>query len=215
MNIVRELARLYPEARCSLDFANPVQLVVATILSAQCTDARVNKVTPALFARFPDAPAFATADQAEVERLIQTTGFFRNKAKNIVRCCRQLVEHHDGEVPHTLDELVLLPGIGRKTANVVLGHAFAGDGIPVDTHVTRISHRLGLTTHTNPVKIERDLNAVIPKKEWSLFGLRLIYHGRKVCRARKPRCEECRLAKWCPKVGVGREAGEDGAREQG
>jgi endonuclease-3 len=206
--IVRELALRYPEARCSLDFASPVQLVVATILSAQCTDARVNKVTPALFARFPDAEAFATADRAELERLIQTTGFFRNKAKNIIRCCQQIVEHHGGEVPRTLDELVALAGIGRKTANVVLGHAFGGAGIPVDTHVARISRRLGLTTRTNPVHIERDLNALIAKKDWSLFGLRLIYHGRQVCRARKPNCDECSLARLCPKVGVGK-AGDE------
>jgi endonuclease-3 len=201
--IVRELAREYPEARCSLDFDSPVQLLVATILSAQCTDARVNKVTPALFARFPDAHAFAAADPAELEALIRTTGYFRNKAKNIIRCCEQLVEHHGGEVPRSLEELVQLAGIGRKTANVVLGHAFGQAGIPVDTHVSRLARRLGLTTRTNPVHIERDLNAVIPRKEWSLFGLRLIYHGRRICRARKPRCEECRLAGLCPKVGVG------------
>jgi endonuclease-3 len=201
--IVRELARLYPEARCSLDFASPVQLLVATILSAQCTDTRVNKVTPALFDRFPDARAFAAAEQAELEDLIRTTGYFRNKAKNIIQCCRQIVEHHGGEVPRSLDALVALAGIGRKTANVVLGHAYGLAGIPVDTHVGRLAHRLGLTTHTNPVKIERDLNALIPKKDWSLFGLRLIYHGRKVCLARKPRCEKCSLAGMCPKVGVG------------
>ncbi len=201
---VRELARLYPEARCSLDFASPVQLLVATILSAQCTDTRVNKVTPALFARFADAHAFAAAEQGELEDLIRTTGYFRNKAKNIIRCCRQIVEHHAGEVPRSLDALVALAGIGRKTANVVLGHAFGLAGIPVDTHVGRLTRRLGLTTHTNPVKIERDLNALIPKKDWSLFGLRLIYHGRKVCLARKPRCEKCSLAGMCPKVGVGK-----------
>jgi endonuclease-3 len=204
--IVRDLARLYPEARCSLDFDTPVQLLIATILSAQCTDARVNKVTPALFARFPDAHAFAAADQADVEELIRTTGYFRNKAKNIIRCCGQIVEHHGGEVPRSLDALVALAGIGRKTANVVLGHAFGLAGIPVDTHVGRISRRLGLTTHSNPVKIERDLNALIPKKDWSLFGLRLIYHGRKVCLARKPRCEGCSLAGMCLKVGVAKGA---------
>jgi endonuclease-3 len=200
--IVRELARLYPEARCSLDFASPVQLLVATILSAQCTDTRVNKVTPALFARFPDARAFAAAEQAELEALIRTTGYFRNKAKHIIRCCGQLVEEHGGEVPRSLDALVALAGIGRKTANVVLGHAFGLAGIPVDTHVGRLARRLGLTTRSNPVQIERDLNALIPKKDWSLFGLRLIYHGRKVCQARKPRCEGCSLAGVCPKVGV-------------
>jgi endonuclease-3 len=207
--IVRELARAYPEARCSLDFDSPVQLLVATILSAQCTDARVNKVTPALFARFPDAHAVADAEPAELEALIRTTGYFRNKAKNIIRCCRQLVEDHDGEVPRTLEALVKLAGIGRKTANVVLGHAFGLAGIPVDTHVGRLARRLGLTTRANPVHVEHDLNVLIPKKDWSLFGLRLIYHGRRVCRARKPRCEECNLAGLCPKVGVGKA----GARE--
>jgi endonuclease-3 len=200
--IVRELARLYPEARCSLDFDSPVQLLVATILSAQCTDTRVNKVTPALFARFPDAHAFAVAEPIELEELIRTTGYFRNKAKNIIRCCQQIVEQHAGEVPRSLEELVLLAGIGRKTANVVLGHAFGLPGIPVDTHVARLSRRLGLTTRSNPVHIERDLDALIPKKDWSLFGLRLIYHGRKVCLARKPRCEKCSLAGSCLKVGV-------------
>ncbi len=211
--VVRELARLYPEARCSLDFDSPVQLLVATILSAQCTDARVNKVTPALFARFPDAHAFAAAEQGEVEDLIRTTGYFRNKAKNIIQCCRQIVEHHGGEVPRSLDALVALAGIGRKTANVVLGHAFGMAGIPVDTHVGRLARRLGLTTQANPEKIERDLNALIPKKEWSLFGLRLIYHGRKVCLARKPRCEKCSLAGMCPKVGVGKAT--EGAEQSG
>jgi endonuclease-3 len=212
--IVRELARLYPEASCSLDFASPVQLLVATILSAQCTDTRVNKVTPALFARFPDAHAFATADVAELEGYIASTGFFRNKAKNIIRCCQQLVEQHGGEVPRSLDALVELAGIGRKTANVVLGHAFGLAGIPVDTHVGRIARRLGLTTRGNPVQIERDLNAVVAKKDWSLFGLRLIYHGRRVCRSRRPRCEQCTLAKMCAKVGVGKQAKkEEGAGE--
>jgi endonuclease-3 len=210
--IVRELARLYPEARCSLDFDSPVQLLVATILSAQCTDTRVNKVTPALFGRFSDAAAFAGAEQAELEELIRTTGYFRNKAKNIIRCCVQIVEDHGGEVPRTLDALVALAGIGRKTANVVLGHAFGLAGIPVDTHVARLARRLGLTTRTNPVQIERDLNAIVPKKDWSLFGLRLIYHGRKVCRARKPQCEQCSLAGICPKVGVG-EARATGLRD--
>jgi endonuclease III len=200
--IVRELARLYPDARCSLDYSSPVQLLVATILSAQCTDARVNKVTPALFAHFSDARAFAAADQAVLESLIQTTGFFRNKAKSILRCCRQLVERHDGEVPRDFDELLELSGIGRKTANVILGHAFGGAGIPVDTHVGRLAQRMGLTDRSNPNHIERDLNALIPKKDWSLFGLRMIYHGRKVCRARKPLCDQCSLAKLCPKIGV-------------
>jgi endonuclease III len=200
--VVAELSRRYADARCSLTFESPLQLLVATILSAQCTDACVNKVTPALFARFPDAHALAAADSQEVEQLIQKTGFFRNKTKNILRCCRQIVDLHGGETPRTLDELVVLAGVGRKTANVLLGNAFDTPGIAVDTHVARLSKRLGLTTSSNPVVIERELGALIPKKDWSLFGLRLIYHGRQVCRARRPLCEECSLAKLCPKVGV-------------
>jgi endonuclease-3 len=200
--IVRGLARLYPDARCSLDFASPLQLLVATILSAQCTDVRVNQVTPALFARFPDAFAFAAADQAELEALIQSTGFFRNKARNIVLCCRQLVEQHGGEVPRTMDELVALAGVGRKTANVVLGNAFGVPGIPVDTHVGRLSQRLGLTRATDPVRIEQDLAGLIPRREWTALGHRMIYHGRQVCHSRKPLCADCALAALCPKVGV-------------
>ncbi len=200
--IVRKLAQLYPEAPCALDYANPLQLLVATILSAQCTDERVNRVTPALFERYPDAAAFATAEPAELEKIIQSTGFFRNKAKNIIACCRQLVELHGGEVPQTMEELVPLPGVGRKTANVLLGNAFDVPGIPVDTHVGRLSHRMGLTEHADPVKIERDLMALLPRKEWTMFGHRMIYHGRQVCHARKPTCEECTLAKLCPRVGL-------------
>jgi endonuclease-3 len=202
--IVRALARLYPEARCSLDFDSPLQLLVATILSAQCTDTLVNKITPALFARFPDAFALAGANPAEVEVLVQKSGFFRNKTKNILRCCKQIVERHNGEVPRSIDELVLLAGVGRKTANVLLGNAYGIAGIAVDTHVARLAKRLGLTRSGNPVIIERHLNALVAKKDWSLFGLRLIYHGRRVCRARRPRCEGCGLAKLCPKVGVGK-----------
>jgi endonuclease-3 len=201
--IGRRLARLYPDARCSLDYATPVQLLVATILSAQCTDERVNKVTPALFARYPDAHAFAAADRKELEKLIKSTGFFRNKARNIILCCRELVERFGGAVPAALDDLVPLTGVGRKTANVVLGHAFGVPGIAVDTHVGRLSQRLGLSGRTDPVKIERDLMGVVPKKDWSLFGLRLIYHGRRVCHARKPLCAECGLAPLCPRLGVG------------
>ncbi len=200
--IVRRLAEVYPEAPCALVFADPLQLLVATILSAQCTDARVNRVTPALFARYPNAAAFADADRAELERLIQSTGFFRNKARNIQLCCRRIVEHHYGQVPSTMEELTPLPGVGRKTANVVLGNAFAVPGIPVDTHVGRLSRRMGLTVHADPVKIERDLMALIPRQEWTMFGHRMIHHGRKVCHARTPRCEECDLAKLCPRCGV-------------
>jgi endonuclease III len=200
--IVRRLARAYPDAHCALVFRNPLELLVATILSAQCTDSRINRLTPALFARYPDAAAFANADRKELERLIKPTGFFRNKARNILLCCKQLVERHGGQVPATMKELVQLTGIGRKTANVILGNAFATPGIPVDTHVGRLSRRLGLTSHTNPVKVERDLMALVPKKHWSLFAHRMIFHGRQVCRARKPRCEACPLAGLCPRDGV-------------
>jgi endonuclease-3 len=200
--ILKDLAKLYPDAHCALDFGNPLQLLIATILSAQCTDVRVNMVTPALFARYPDAAAFAEADLAELERMIQSTGFFRNKAKSIKACCRILVDQHDGQVPGTLEELVPLPGIGRKTANVVLGNAFGVPGITVDTHVGRLSRRMGFTTNEDAVKVESDLMELIPKKEWTMFSHRMIFHGRQVCTARKPDCEHCKLAKHCPKIGV-------------
>jgi endonuclease-3 len=200
--VLRELARLYPDVRCALDFADPLQLLVSTILSAQCTDARVNRVTPALFARYPDAAAFATAKPKELEALIRPTGFYRNKARNIIRCCREIVERHGGEVPGTMEDLASLPGVGRKTANVVLGNAFGVPGIPVDTHVGRLSRRLGLTTHADPVKVECDLMAVLPRKEWVVFAHRMMRHGRLVCRSRRPRCPECTLDRFCPRVGV-------------
>jgi endonuclease-3 len=200
--IVRLLTAAYPDAHCALRHEGPLQLLVATILSAQCTDARVNLVTPALFARYPDAAAFADAERRELEGLIRSTGFFRNKARNIIACCKQLVEKHGGEVPATMEELVPLPGIGRKTANVILGNAFGVAGIPVDTHVTRLSRRMGLTEEINPVKIERDLARLIPEKEWTMFGHRMIFHGRQVCHARKPKCDGCALAGFCPRVGV-------------
>ena len=200
--IVRALARLYPDAHCALNYENPLQLLVATILSAQCTDVRVNLVTPALFTRYPNAAAFAEADAAEMEDAIRTTGFFRNKARSIMMCCRSLVEHHGGEVPATMEELVPLAGVGRKTANVILGNAFGVPGITVDTHVGRLSRRLGLTQETDPEKVERDLMGVIARKEWTMFSHRLIYHGRQVCHARKPNCDGCKLTKLCPRVGV-------------
>ncbi len=200
--IVQELAQLYPEAHCALTFASPLQLLIATILSAQCTDKRVNLVTPALFARYPDAAAFAQADPAELQQLIRSTGFFRNKASNIIRCCQMIVTRFNGQVPGTMAELIQLPGVARKTANVVLGNAFQTPGIPVDTHVGRLSRRLGLTVQKNPVKVERDLNALIPEDEWSLFGHRMIFHGRQVCHARKPLCAECTLSPLCPRIGV-------------
>ncbi|MFQ3591870.1 MAG: endonuclease III [Gemmataceae bacterium] len=201
--IERELARLYPEARCSLDFQTPFQLLVATILSAQCTDARVNLVTPALFARFPDAASLADADQAEVEALIQSTGFYRNKAANLIRCAQQLRDEHGGQVPKRMASLVKLAGVGRKTANVIRGNGFGIPGLPVDTHVGRLSRRMGLTKQQDAEKIEADLTALIPRSKWTLFSLRMIYHGRAVCDAREPDCGQCPLReKWCPQIDV-------------
>lgn len=202
--VVAELARLYPDSRCSLHHANPLQLLIATILSAQCTDERVNQVTPALFKRYPTAEAFAQADQAELEKLIQSTGFYRNKAKSIVGCCQALVTKHGGQVPRTLAELVVLPGVGRKTANVVLGTAFGIPGMVVDTHVGRLSRRLGLARSDQPEKVEQELMTLVPPKEWVALGHRLIDHGRRVCQARKPRCDVCTLAAFCPRVGIDR-----------
>ena len=201
--VARRLAKGYPGAHCSLDFASPFQLLIATILSAQCTDKRVNATTGDLFGRWPTAAALAAASQVEVEAVIRSTGFFRAKAKNIRGCCEALMERHGGEVPRTLEELVRLPGVGRKTANVVLGSGFGvPSGVVVDTHVGRISRRLGLTRHADAVKAERDLIAAIPKSHWIAFSHRLIEHGRTVCTARRPRCENCPLADLCPCVGV-------------
>jgi endonuclease-3 len=201
--INRRLAKAYPDAHCALNFETPLQLLIATILSAQCTDVRVNLVTPALFARYPDVRAFAEADPRELEKMIQSTGFFRNKARSIQACCRALVEEHGGEVPGTMEELVALAGVGRKTANVLLGNAFGVPGITVDTHLGRLARRMGLTRHDDPEKVERDLMGLIPRKDWTMFSHRMIFHGRQVCHARKPMCEECPLADVCPKVGVG------------
>lgn len=201
--VAKLLAAEYPDAECALTFANPLQLLIATILSAQCTDVRVNMVTPALFKKYRTAAAFAAAPRAELEKAIQSTGFFRAKAKNIQECCRKLAEEYDGKVPQKLEQLVTLPGVGRKTANVVLGTAFGiASGVVVDTHVSRITHRLGLTKQTDAVKIERDLMAQLPPREWINFSHRLIHHGRRICIARKPRCEECVLNAICPKIGV-------------
>ena len=201
--VARRLARLYPRAHCSLDFGSPFELLVATILSAQCTDKRVNVVTGGLFSRWPTAAALAAAPQADLETVIRSTGFFRAKARSIRGCCQGLVERHSGEVPRSLDDLVRLPGVGRKTANVVLGSGFGqAAGVVVDTHVGRISRRLGLTRQTDPVRVERDLMAVLPRRHWIAFSHRLIEHGRTVCTARRPRCEVCPLADLCPRVGV-------------
>jgi endonuclease-3 len=200
--IDRRLARAYPDAHCALLHKNPLQLLIATILSAQCTDARVNLVTSALFQKYPDAEAFAEAEPRELERAVQSTGFFRGKAKNIRACCRLLVEEHGGEVQATMEGLVRLPGVGRKTANVILGNAFGVPGIPVDTHVGRLSRRMGLTKHSDPVKVEQDLMGLLPAREWTDFGHRMIFHGRQVCHARKPACDGCAVRDLCPQMGV-------------
>jgi endonuclease-3 len=200
--ILETLEALYPGARTALEFRDPLQLLVATILSAQCTDERVNMVTPALFARYPDAAALAAVPQAELEEMIRSTGFFRNKARAIRECCADIVAKHGGRVPRTLEELTALHGVGRKTANVVLGNAYGVPGIVVDTHVGRLTHRLGLTREKDPVKIEFALMPVVPRERWTLFSHWLILHGRQVCNARKPRCSACRLAPHCPRVGV-------------
>jgi endonuclease-3 len=201
-SIVRRLDRLYPDAHCALKHENALQLLIATILSAQCTDVRVNLVTPPLFARYPAARDFAQAQPRALEQAIQSTGFFRNKAKNIIGCCQAIVTQHQGEVPDTLEELVALPGVGRKTANVILGNAFDTPGIVVDTHVLRLSRRMGLTRHHDPVKIEQDLMQLVPRKSWTRFSHQMIFHGRQVCFARKPNCPGCALNVVCPRVGV-------------
>lgn len=201
--VARALARTYPDAECALKFRTPLELLIATILSAQCTDERVNLVTKQLFKKYRSAAAYARADLGELERDIQSTGFFRNKAKNIKACCARLAEEYGGQVPEDLDALVQLPGVGRKTANVVLGTAFGhASGVVVDTHVARVSQRLGLTTQKDPEKIERDLMEQLPRKEWVAFSHRMIHHGRRVCVARRPRCEQCSLARMCPRIGV-------------
>jgi endonuclease-3 len=201
--IVRRLRREYPDPKCALVHQTPFELLVATILSAQCTDERVNIVTEQLFAKYRTPAALAAVPRRQLEKLIQSTGFFRNKAKNIHDCCAALVEQHGGQVPADMEQLVRLPGVGRKTANVVLGTAFGiARGVVVDTHVTRLSQRLGLTEHEDAVKIECDLMAALPRKEWIDFSHRLIWHGRRVCKARRPLCEQCVLNEICPKIGV-------------
>ncbi|MBM3877563.1 MAG: endonuclease III [Verrucomicrobia bacterium] len=201
--LLAALKRAYPDAHCELDHRGAFHLLIATILSAQCTDKRVNRVTPALFARFPSAQDFATARLGEIEALIKSTGFFRNKARNIQSCSRQLVERHQGEVPRTMAELTALDGVGRKTANVVLGNAFGiNAGVVVDTHVARLSRRLGLTRRVTPEQIEQDLMKLIPRAQWALWSHWLIWHGRRRCAARKPDCAGCELARDCPRLGV-------------
>lgn len=199
LEILIRLKRLYPEAPCTLNYETPLQLLVATILSAQCTDERVNQVTPGLFARFPDAAAFARANVEDIETLIRSTGFYRNKAKNIQAACRMIMVEFGGEVPKRMEELLTLPGVARKTANVVLAHAYdIHQGVTVDTHVKRLSNRLGLTEHTDPIRIERDLMRLLPQPEWENWSIRLVYHGRAICKARKPECDNCVLADLCP-----------------
>jgi len=201
--INRELGQLYPGAHTELNFTNPLELSVATILSAQCTDKRVNEVTPAVFAKFRTAADYAAADRAELEEMIRPTGFFRNKTNTLIKLGQQLVERFDGEVPHTLDELVTLPGFGRKTANVVLGNAFGIPGITVDTHFGRLARRWRWTESTDPVKVEHEVGALFPKKDWTILSHRVIWHGRRVCHARKPACGACAIARLCPSYGEG------------
>jgi len=200
--ILDRLERLYPDAKCSLEYANPLQLLVATILSAQCTDARVNQVTPALFARYPTARDVAAADIRDLEEMIRSTGFYHNKARNLIGCAQALMERHGGQVPADLDSLVALPGIGRKTANVVLGNAFGIPGLVVDTHVTRLANLLCLTGQEDPNKIETDLMEVVPREKWTELAHLFIQHGREVCVARRPRCGDCVLRDLCPSSAV-------------
>lgn len=201
--IDRALAEVYPDAHCELDFTTPLELLVATILSAQSTDRRVNAVTPALFARYPDAAAYAAADRDELEALIRPTGFFRAKAGSLIGLGQALCERYDGEVPGRLRDLVTLPGVGRKTANVVLGNAFGVPGITVDTHLGRLARRFGWTLETDPEKVEAELMTLIPRRDWTMMSHRVIFHGRRCCHARKPACGACALARMCPAYGEG------------
>ena len=201
--IGRALATAYPDAHCELDFSNPLELVVATILSAQCTDKRVNEVTPVVFQRYRRAEDYAAADRSQLEDIIRSTGFFRAKTDSLIKLGNALVERYDGKVPGRLEDLVTLPGVGRKTANVVLGNAFGVPGITVDTHFGRLSRRFGWTTEDDPVKVEHEVGALFPKKEWTVLSHRLIWHGRRICHSRKPACGACPVARWCPSYGLG------------
>jgi endonuclease III len=201
--IIAGFQKAYPDAHCELVHQNPLELLIATILSAQCTDKRVNIVTEQLFKKYRSAKDFANADISELENDIRSTGFYKNKARNIKSACRDIVEMHGGKVPQTMEELIQLGGVGRKTANVVLGNAFGlNAGVVVDTHVARLSQRLGLTKQKTPEKIERDLMALVPQPQWALFSHWLIWHGRRRCYARKPDCANCEVLKWCPRIGV-------------
>jgi endonuclease-3 len=199
----KALAEAHPDAHCELDFTTPLELAVATILSAQTTDVRVNEVTPTLFAKYRTAADYAGADRAELEEMLRPTGFFRNKTSSLIGLGQALVEKHGGELPNKLEQLVQLPGIGRKTANVIIGNAFGGAGITVDTHVRRLVQRFGWTAEEDPVKIEHAVGALFPRKDWTMLSHRIIFHGRRVCHARKPACGACTLARWCPSYGVG------------
>ena len=201
--IYRQLSKNYPNVRCELDYKNAFQLLVATVLSAQCTDKRVNQTTPALFKKYPNPQKMAKADLRDIQKLVKSTGFFRAKAKNIKGLSNIIVEQFDGNVPSNLEDLVILPGVGRKTANVVLGHAFGIPGITVDTHFGRLSRRFGWSKQSNPVKVEFEVGELIPEKEWTNLSQRMIWHGRRVCHSRKPACGACALAKLCPSYGIG------------
>lgn len=200
--IISHLEKEYPEVRCSLNFSSPFQLLVATILSAQCTDERVNRVTPELFKKYPDSFSMAMAPLKSIETLIRSTGFYHHKAKALKEASEMIVKNHQGNVPQTMEELVKLRGVGRKTANVVLGNSFGIPGVVVDTHVGRLSRRMGLSRNTNPEKVERDLMGLIPKNQWTIFSHLLVFHGRKYCTARKPNCKECPIRAVCRKIGV-------------
>ncbi|WP_307865173.1 endonuclease III [Myceligenerans salitolerans] len=201
--IDRVLAETYPDARAELDFTTPLELLVATVLSAQTTDVRVNATTPALFASYPDAAAYAAADPEELEEILRPLGFFRAKTRAVIGLGKALVERFDGEVPGRLQDLVTLPGVGRKTANVVLGHAFGVPGITVDTHFGRLARRFGLTTEQDPVKVEHEVGKLFPRKDWTMVSQHLVWHGRRVCHAKRPACAACPVARWCPSSGIG------------
>jgi len=201
--IYRQLSKNYPNVRCELDYKNAFQLLVATVLSAQCTDKRVNQTTPALFKKYPNPQKMAKADLRDIQRLVMSTGFFRAKAKNIKGLSNKIIEEFDGKVPSNLEDLITLPGVGRKTANVVLGHAFGIPGITVDTHFGRLSRRFGWSKQSNPVKVEFEVGELISEKEWTNLSQRMIWHGRRVCHSRKPACGACALAKLCPSYGIG------------
>jgi len=203
LKLYRALSKLYPNVRCELNFKSPLQLLIATVLSAQCTDKRVNAVTPALFKRYKSVEDFAGANLRELEGLIKSTGFYRAKAKNIKGLSARILKDYEGEVPRELEELVKLPGVGRKTANVVLGHAFNTPGITVDTHFGRLSRRFGWTKETDPVKVEFEVMVLIPEKEWTNLSQRMIWHGRRVCHSRRPACAACPIASLCPSFGIG------------